>query len=39
MQSSHKAPRFTIGDRVTITKYKNVFGKAYTKKDQVKDLI
>ena len=32
IQSSHRAPRFTIGDRVRITKYKNVFGKGYTKK-------
>ena len=25
MESSHKAPRFKVGDRVRITKYKDIF--------------
>ena len=27
---SHKIPKFKIGDRVRITKYKNIFSKCYT---------
>ena len=30
-ESSHKAPKFKVGDRVTTTKYKNIFSKDYTK--------
>ena len=28
----HKAPKFEVGDRVSITKYKNIFSKDYTEK-------
>ena len=31
IESSHKAPKFKVGDRVRITKYKNIFSKGYTK--------
>ena len=31
IESTHKAPKFKVGDRVRITKYKNVFSKSYTK--------
>ena len=30
IESSHKAPKFKVGDRVRITKYKNIFSKSYT---------
>ena len=30
IESSHKAPKFKVGDRVRITKYKNIFSKGYT---------
>ena len=30
-KSSHKAPKFKVGDRVRITKYNNIFSKGYTK--------
>ena len=37
--SSHKAPKFKFGDRGTITKYKNIFSKSYTKNSrQSKEL-
>ena len=29
IESSHKAPKFKVSDRVTITKYKNIFSKGY----------
>ena len=29
IKSSHKAPKFNIGDKVRITKYKNIFSKGY----------
>ena len=29
-ESSYKAPKFKIGGRVRITKYKNIFSKGYT---------
>ena len=32
IQSSHKAPKFKVGDRVRITKYNNIFSKDSTKK-------
>ena len=32
IESSHKASRFKVSDRVRITKYKNIFRKGYTKK-------
>ena len=28
---SHKAPKFKVGDRVRIIKYKNIFSKGYIK--------
>ena len=31
LKSSDKAPKFKVGDRVRITKYKNIFSKGYTK--------
>ena len=31
IESSHKASRFKISDRVRVTKYKNIFSKGYTK--------
>ena len=31
IESSHKAPKFKVSDRVRITMYKNNFGKGYTK--------
>ena len=31
IESSPKAPKFRVGDRVNITKYKNIAGKDYTK--------
>ena len=31
IESSHKAPKLKAGDRVTVTKYKNIFRKDYTK--------
>ena len=31
IESRHKAPKFKIGDRVRITKCKNIFSKGYTK--------
>ena len=31
IESTHKAPKFKVGDSVRITKYKNVFSKSYTK--------
>ena len=31
IESIHKAPKFKAGDRVRITKYKNIFNKGYTK--------
>ena len=31
IESTHKAPKFKIGDRVRITKHKNIFRKGYTK--------
>ena len=31
IQSSHKAPKFKAGNRVRVTKYKNIFSKCYTK--------
>ena len=30
IESSHKAPKFNIGSRVRIAKYKNIFSKSYT---------
>ena len=30
IESIHKAPKFKVGDRVKITKYKNIFSKGYT---------
>ena len=32
IESSHKAPKFKIGDRVRIANCKNMFNKGYTKK-------
>ena len=32
LKSSHKTPKFKIGDIPSITKYKNIFRKGYTKK-------
>ena len=29
IESSHKVPKFKAGDRVRITKYKNIFSKGY----------
>ena len=29
IESSHKAPKFKVGDRVRIIKYKNIFSKGY----------
>ena len=29
--SSHKTPKFKVGDRERITKYNNIFSKGYTK--------
>ena len=29
-KSSHKSPKFKVGDRVRITKYKNIYYKGYT---------
>ena len=31
IESSHKAPKCKVGDRVKTTKYKNIFSKVYTK--------
>ena len=31
IESSHKALKFKVGDRVRITKYKNILGKGYIK--------
>ena len=31
LESDHKAPKFKVGDRVRITKYKNIFTKSYPK--------
>ena len=31
IELSRKAPKFKVGDRVRITKYKNIFSKSYTK--------
>ena len=31
IKSIHRAPKFKVGDRVRITKYKNIFSKSYTK--------
>ena len=31
IESSHKAPKFKVRDRVRITKYKNIFSKGYNK--------
>ena len=31
IESSHKAPKYKTGDRVKLTKYKNIFSKGYTK--------
>ena len=30
IESSHKAAKFKVGDRVSITKFKNIFSKRYT---------
>ena len=30
IETNHKAPKFKVGDRVRITKYKNIFSKGYT---------
>ena len=30
IKSTHEAPKFKVGDRVRITKYKNIFSKGYT---------
>ena len=30
IETNHKAPKFTVNDRVRITKYKNIFSKGYT---------
>ena len=31
IKSNHKVPKFKVGDRVSIAKYKNVYSKGYTK--------
>ena len=31
-ETNYKAPKFKVGDRVRITKYKNIFSKGYTEK-------
>ena len=31
IESKYKAPKFKVGDRVMIIKYKNIFSKLYTK--------
>ena len=31
IESSHNVPKFKVGDRVRITKYKNIFSKSYSK--------
>ena len=31
IDTSQKAPKFKVGDRAKITKYKNIFSKGYTK--------
>ena len=31
IESSHKTPKFKVGDRVGITKYNNIFSTSYTK--------
>ena len=36
---SHKSPRFKAGDRVTITKYKNIFSKVYAEKYSKEMLV
>ena len=38
IESSHKTPNFKAGDRLGITKYKNMFSKAYIKNFQKKYL-
>ena len=30
IESSHNVPTFKVGDRIRITKYKNIFSKGYT---------
>ena len=32
IELNYKAPKFKVGDRVRITKYKNIFSKGYTEK-------
>ena len=32
IETNHKAPKFKSGDKVMITKYKNIFSKCYAKK-------
>ena len=32
IETNHKAPKFKVGVRVTITIYKNIFSNGYTKK-------
>ena len=36
--SNEKDPKFKVGDRVRISKYKNIFAKGYTKTGQKKLL-
>ena len=31
IETDHESPKFKVGDRVAITKYKNIFSKGYTK--------
>ena len=37
-KQSYKAPTFKVGIRVKITKYRNIFGKAYTK-NQSREIL
>ena len=39
IESSHKAPKFRVGDKVKITSYKNIFSKGYIKNWSRKILI
>ena len=37
--SSHKAPKFKVGDRVRITKYMNIFSKGYSNNWWIKIFV
>ena len=39
IEQIHTGPKFKVGDRVRITKYKNIFGKSYTENQSQEILV